>query len=669
MRGLAKALLLAPALVSAAPSRMEIEKIKDASPSTFVTFEIPPGFDEDKPQPYASHTLLSSSRTCTNSQQTLHLEVLEAPSPCAYPNIRVNDNPLSQGGHTLGRGTFAGEHDGSTFIASWTTTCADDEQLLRFNLESLAGRSLSSEVGFVARFRQTSPAAIIEVAGPVSVSAERPAPGKQGHRPRPGDDEDRLLDDPPFPPPPHHRVGNHHEEAASPPRRPNHGSSHREHNPEIEAELRDLDCLHRQIHHLKHLVHEKEARLEKHHGISPRHRALRDCDSLKCVLDTLMHRVGGGFRGGFHGFGKGGHRHHHPAPTCDNPFAEHGKHNHGNHTIPPPPSPPGFCHCAPPHKGKPSGGPDEHRGPPHHGHDGPHGPPPPPFDEPPHSGHHHGPPPPPPFDEPPHHGGPPPPPPPPGPPDDEHEHPLAPFGDHHGSHPHIGHGGPHPPPLPPMPLPLKLAFGGIFFLLFALLFRFRILTKSAKPRRRNHQSRSRRSRNDTAALKSLLNLFSRAPVVSDEEKRAFLSGHSLSDTEDEPYNPRSSMTSEITQFRNAATVVTELVAAEEGRARRQHQQFLFAQQQQQRQHSSSLPPPPPQHHHQQQQQIVPPSPTTAFAEYMGDDVLPTYDEAAPEVVVSDGFSSYSPGPSVYTPSVSDGPVGLDDVLGDTTSKT
>ncbi|KAJ0375067.1 hypothetical protein COL26b_006614, partial [Colletotrichum chrysophilum] len=388
MRGLAQALLLAPALVGAAPSRID-EKVKDASPSTFVTFDIPPGFNEDHSTPY-----------------TLHLEVLEAPSPCAYPNIKVNDNPLSQRGHTLGRGTFTGDHDGSTFIASWTATCAGDEQLLRFNLESLAGRSLASDVAFVARFRQTSPASIIEVAGPVRVSTDRPQPPSlslpewDGHRPRPGDDEDGLLDDPPFPPPPHHHVGNHNEaDFHHPPKHngedrphPPHGHDgekehHPHHSPEVEAEIHELDCLRHQLHALKHLIHEKEARLAHEHGVRLHRHALRECDSLKCVLDTLMHRVGGGFRGGFHGFGGGrrhrgpGHHHGGPPPMCGAFPSPGGNHTHGNHTAPPPPPPPpGFCPCGPP--------PPEGEWP-HHG-------PPPPFDEPPHHGPPHGD-----FDEPP----------------------------------------------------------------------------------------------------------------------------------------------------------------------------------------------------------------------------------------------------------------------------
>ncbi|KAJ0306604.1 hypothetical protein COL516b_004396, partial [Colletotrichum fioriniae] len=413
MRGLAQALLLAPALVGAAPSKIGMEKATDASPSTFVTFDIPPGFNEDQTKPY-----------------TLHLEVLEAPSPCAYPNIKVNDNALSQGGHTLGRGTFAGDHDGSTFIASWSATCAGDEQLLRFTLESLSGRTLASDLAFVARFRQTAPAAIIEVAGNVRTSDVHPPPPSQtlpefeGHPPRPGDDEDGLLEDPPFPPPPHHHVGNHPdnhpgEQGQRPPhhrpghdddhRRPHHPEDRPENHPELDekvlAELDDLECMRHQLHALKHAIHEKESRLAQDHGIfPPSHRGFRSCDSLKCVIDTLMHRVRGGGGPGFHGKGRypggpGGRRegHHHgrrphgPPPSCPGfPFPGHGgNHTKGNHTEPPPPGPPppGFCHCLPPPpEGPPDGPPEDAPEPPPRGPH--HGPPPPPFDEPPHGPPH-----------------------------------------------------------------------------------------------------------------------------------------------------------------------------------------------------------------------------------------------------------------------------------------
>ncbi|KAF6828795.1 hypothetical protein CMUS01_08433 [Colletotrichum musicola] len=670
MRGLAQALLLAPVLVGAAPSRIE-DKAKDASPSTFVTFDIPPGFDEDQPKPY-----------------TLHLRVLEAPTPCAYPNIVVNSVPLSNGGHTLGRGTFAGDNDATTFIASWSSTCAGDEQLLRFTLESLAGRTLASDLQFVARFRQTSPAAIVEVAGPVRVSESRPGPPTipDGREPRPGDDEDGLLEDPPFPPPPHHHVGNHregdHPRPPPPPPPPHHHDDEK-----IDNELRELDCLHHQLHALKHLIREKEHRLEREHGVVVPHRGhrggpgLRDCDSLKCVLDTLMHSVGGGFRGGFHGFGRHrhgppGHHHGGPPPMCGAfPFPGRGNHTHGNHTLPPPP--PGFCHCGPP----PPEGPPEG--------------PPPPFDEPPHA-------PPPPFEEPPHgpphgppdgHHGPPPPPPgpPPGPPPDhEHEFPMT--SDHHRPHPHHDHG---PPPLPPPPhvVPLLLKLSFVLILLASLFLAIRsrrTARKSSDRQRRRQRRRDAREARRAAFTASLADVWSRvfaarsdlsSATFDDEEKRAFLSGghhRSPSDASDQeaPYENANSMAREIVEFRNAATVVTEIVAAEEGRQRRQQQ--MLAAQRRQKVAVSAVP--------AGVHEMPPHSPTAAFAEYMaGDDELPTYDEAAPSVV--DGFRSYAPGgsePSVvsdgfsrYTPgssecasvAPSDGPVvDVDDVPGERDSK-
>ncbi|KAJ0296725.1 hypothetical protein COL516b_011425 [Colletotrichum fioriniae] len=160
-------------------------------------------------------------------------------------------------------------------------------------------------------------------------------------------------------------------------------------------------------------------------------------------------------------------------------------------------------------------------------------------------------------------------------------------------------------------------------------------------------------------------------TAEDEEKQAFMSSShgrpSLSESERD-FETMESMTDEITEFRNAATLVSEMVAAEERRQRmreqEQQQQQQMAQQQQQQM--------PCQHHlmpsHFQRPAIItPPSPTTAFAEYMGDDVLPAYDEhAAPSVIVSDGFSSYTPGSSDYTPSAgSDTASNIDDVLGET----
>ncbi|GKT45284.1 uncharacterized protein ColSpa_05465 [Colletotrichum spaethianum] len=720
MRGLAQALLLAPALVGAAPSRIDMTKAQDASPSTFVTFNIPPGFNEDKPKPY-----------------TLRLEVLEAPSPCAYPNVKVNDNPLSLGGHTLGRGNFAGDHDGTAFIATWSTTCAGDEQLLRFTLESLAGRTLASDLAFVARFRQTAPAAILEIAGNVQVSEQRPAvpskdlPQFDRHDPRPGDDEDGLLEDPPFPPPPHHHVGNHPDNHPGEHHGEHHHEEHRPHKPgrpaspeedeHVLAELRELDCLRHQLHALKHAIHMKESRLAQDHGVfvSHRgHRAFKECDSVKCVIETFMHRVAGGFRGKGRGHHGGpGRDHHGPPPSCPGfPFPEHGHHGKGNHTLPPPPPPPGFCHCAPPPPegppdGPPEGPPEPPKNPPHHGHH--EGPPPPPFHEP-HRGPpgHHGPPllpltsritgpphppPPPPFDEPfhgpphhpegPHHGGPPGFPPEGPPPDFEAEHPLDVDGSEHRPHPHgpPGHGIPPPHPPPPgfhghhgphgrgLPLPVKITLAtlllvGVVALVHAVISRFSSRREARRERKHSRRTRHRRDHREVrkeAFKASLADVWSRMfadriPAdAEDEEKRAFLSGAAArprpSTSSDEgDFETMESMSSEITQFRNAATLVTEMVAAEERRQR------MREQEQQQRLQM------PMRHAHPRGPAVAtPPSPTAAFAEYMGDDVLPAYDEHAPSVVVSDGFSSYSPGSTEYVPGASsDTASNIDSVLGD-----
>ncbi|GJC78366.1 hypothetical protein ColLi_01204 [Colletotrichum liriopes] len=580
MRGLAQALLLAPALH-------------------------PPGFNEDQPKPY-----------------TLHLEVLEAPSPCAYPNVKVNDNPLSQGGHTLGRGTFAGDHDGTTFIASWSATCAGDEQLLRFTLESLAGRTLAADLAFVARFRQTAPAAVIEVAGNVQVSDQRPPPASPSlpefdrHSPRPGDDEDGLLEDPPFPPPPHHHVGNHPDNHPG----DRHDEEHRhrpgrpaspEEDEHVLAELRELDCLRHQLHALKHAIHDKESRLAREHGIVLHHgrrRAFKECDSLKCIIETFMHRVGGGFRGQGGGrHGGPGRGHHGPPDSCPGfPFPEHGNHGKGNHTLPPPPPPEG-----------PPGGPPE------------------------------------------------------GPPGRPRAlttaitrallprrpptslivdllgttaHPRLRPTSRSTALPTAPMGLPTaalPASLPRDPLRISststpltptarntaartptiavatLLLVGVLALLHAGISRASSRRESRRERKHSRRARHRRDYREArnAAFKaSLADLWprmfaGRVPAdAEDEEKRAFLSGaHSRPSTSSDEgdFETMDSMTSEITD------------------------------------------------------------PTAAFAEYMGDDVLPAYDEHASSVVVSDGFSSYSPGSTEYVPGASsDTASNIDSVLGD-----
>lgn len=134
----------------------------------------------------------------------------------------------------------------------------------------------------------------------------------------------------------------------------------------------------------------------------------------------------------------------------------------------------------------------------------------------------------------------------------------------------------------------------------------------------------------------------------EEEKAAMLRGRSDSDDS-------TTMEEEIASFRNAADVVGDMVAAEEGRS----QQRVYQQR-----HPG---------HEVRQIPAELPSPTSAFPEYhaIQDEVLPAYEDsndnssAMGTSVVTDGFR-YTPGSSVYTPSSDgDSSVGADDVLGDT----
>ncbi|TID06221.1 hypothetical protein CH35J_000239 [Colletotrichum higginsianum] len=216
---------------------------------------------------------------------------------------------------------------------------------------------------------------------------------------------------------------------------------------------------------------------------------------------------------------------------------------------------------------------------------------------------------------------------------------------------------------------------GILALLHAAVSRRSSSRREAARRERKHSRRARHRRDHREARNeafkaSLANLWSRmfadrlgpGAGFDEEEKRAFLSGGAharpSSSSDEGDFETVDSMTSEITEFRNAATLVTEMVAAEERRQRMREQQDQERQrQQQQRLHMPRRGP---------EAAVSPPSPTAAFAEYMGDDVLPAYDEHAPAVIVSDGFSSYSPGSTEYVPGASSDTTAsnIDSVLGD-----
>jgi hypothetical protein len=125
--------------------------------------------------------------------------------------------------------------------------------------------------------------------------------------------------------------------------------------------------------------------------------------------------------------------------------------------------------------------------------------------------------------------------------------------------------------------------------------------------------------------------------AEDEEKEGILRRMHEEDSDSDDVS--TTMEQEIEQFRTAAAVVGDMVAAEEGRARQQLRQY------------SSMP--------------APPSPTSAFPDYMPvDEALPAYDEAASDSssYVTDGIR-YTPGSSTYSPSNSSVNGSLDEILG------
>lgn len=123
---------------------------------------------------------------------------------------------------------------------------------------------------------------------------------------------------------------------------------------------------------------------------------------------------------------------------------------------------------------------------------------------------------------------------------------------------------------------------------------------------------------------------SRRQELEEEEKEAIM--RQIHGEEED--NLSTTMEQEIAQLRAAASVVGDIVEAEEGRAR-----------------SHEVPREMRQHHAPQHSSPVIQTPTSAFPDYF-DEELPAYDEGSNDPrFVSDGFR-YTPGSSAYTPSPS-----------------
>ncbi|KAI1652875.1 hypothetical protein F4813DRAFT_394224 [Daldinia decipiens] len=640
MRGYLKAWwLLAPLLTAALPTGQEL-KVSHA----LINFDINPTSDE-----------------INRHGTTLRLDILESTSPCGYGNVTLSGQSLAQDENGAGSGPVITDH-GNTVLANWTFSCVhlEDEfqgQLMTFEVVSLDGEE-AHDVKFVVQFQQMAPPSISSINGTVSVT-ETPIPAS-------ATDENLVK------------------ETSTPL-----DSELAELKSMIRQFAALEQAISSKVQHISETYDFKSP--DEFHSFwrcdSLKCLVKTMYGRAKYVASRLY---GHGPEGGRHFGGRPsrfGWRFRHG----DRPhWFPHDGSAHGNHSCPHPrphPHPPHPPHHQPPH-GPPPHGPPPH-GPPYHGppyHEPPHFHQPPPFchcapPPPPHEF----------YEEQPPHVHPAPshqileddmtrenlrlgagpdnnmrpigkfgddklePPPhiivngadlsPPIP--DHHDQPPHPdFRPHEGTPPHPHH-GPHsehrgPPPLPVVYIVavfivLALLVGTVYTRCFSASGKSRRSSYTGRCQTREARRQCRRNAwaNRRAAIGTryseivgwLRESVRRQEIGNEEkEKEAFMRQLDRSGNEEED-NISTTMEQEIAQFRAVASVVGDLVAAEEGRSH--------------------------EYTHQRQQHVIPapPSPASAFPDYASiDEELPAYDEGSNDSrFVADGFR-YTPGCPYYTPS-------------------
>ena len=562
--------------------------------------------------------------------------------------------------------------------ASWSFHCVKvngqpDSQFLKFVVGVLDGEAIEG-VGFSALFRQAGSTEIIHIETDLSLPDQIVAnPNPDGLEPL--DDEDREFSQ--F---------------------------------SIEQEMDELDWMRAQLKELEYLIFIKE-QLVAEHARPHFDEEIKDCDSLKCVARAVVEKARNAAHKAFskiHGhLGHHGEHGHHESdeedfgrflnPTSGEPdWAKKPKHGkHGNRTC----GPPGHGHHpTPPHWKKPHHKPlpiCRYPAPPKHGspHHGPPQPPPPPPGRrpppppPPEHGERPLPPPPPPREDFPHdgppngrHGGPggdnmgPPHEghhghPRPGRPDEEPEfdpptmdepgfEPEAPLHIFDGPPGPPGHHGPFDGPGPRhnglgkgLHIVKFVVIGILISLLVIALHRRKCNPKNRAERKARREERHRRRAFRRAARKHIIAQF-----------LARISGYGVDGGSDDYEDKRqallaseaedgmsTTMTEDITEFRNAAEVVDDMVAAQASRSPARVQPIPIL------------------------------SPASEDRPLMRDydigsqvgdgEELPAYDNSdGSEIssVVADGFR-YTPGSTEYSPSHS--PAGsVSDVLGPDTKQ-
>ncbi|KAI2640362.1 hypothetical protein GGS26DRAFT_154748 [Hypomontagnella submonticulosa] len=571
---------------------------------------------------------------------TLRLDVLESTSPCGYGNVTINNQALAQNEKGFGSGLITTEN-GNTIDAVWEFNCVhlEDEfqgQLMTFEVLYIDNIPVNNP-WFVVQFQQTAPASVSFVNGTASMT-EASVPTE-------------AADDTPIEGTP-----------AS-----------------LDDELAELKSMMRQLAALEYAIASKVHYISEtydYRGPDEFH-SFASCDSLKCIVKTMYSRakhmasklsghrgefaLGGRLRGPHWPFhhGEGGHD---DRPPWFPPHHRNGA--HGNHSFPHPPHhpphgepphhhpPPPFCHCPPP---PPPISPEFYDQEPPHDH-------PPsgfsipsdviiPEERPRPSGELDG-------DVAPivNFG------------DDKHERPLhiaqddaevpPPVISNPSRPPHrFPHFGHHHPFHAIKALQIVATIVLLTLLISAISTRcFAGCRESRRARcaerRRAREERRQRSREAWAARRAAISAkYSgiarwlresiRRRKIEDEEKEAIMRRLHRSESEEED-NLSTTMEQEIAQFRAVASVVGNLVAAEEGRSR----EYTGER---------------PKHN-----DPVPPSPTSAFPDYSSvDEELPAYDEGINDSrFVADGFR-YTPGSSYYYSSSDPSTTGssLDEHLG------
>lgn len=548
-----------------------------------------------------------------NAPLAFRLQILKSESACGYGNVTLDGQELSQtlnGDISEGSSTFVINR--KTLVASWSFHCVKvngvaDSQFMKFVIDLVDGKPLQ-DVCFSMLFRQSGSMEIMNIEKDLTIPDEIAAnPKPEALQPIDQDVDLPLYsieDD----------IAELHwmqaqlreleylifekEQAIR-----QHASHHFQEDIE---ECDSLKCIVKTVaekarHAAHHLYGKIRGDFEEHDEEYDEF----DHPHFKKPPFKKPHFPKPPFHGGKnHTWGppKGNHTHpgkphfpHHPLPICRYPPPpHHGKPPHGHPPGPPPASVhrPNFHHGPdmdephpPPHHieghhsrpefdgphhdeghrpnfGKPHDEEGHHTPPPPDFEEGHHRPPPPHFDGPHHGEGHHGPPPPD-FDGPPHDGDDHRPPPP--PPEFQQEH-MGPPGDR----PH-GHPPPFDGPHGPRRNGIGKAFQIIKFTAIGFLFAILIIAlhrRNCTPKRRaDRQARKERRRAYRRAVhkRAITRLLARLSgndsdsEDDDEEKRQAL----LSDAED---GMSTTMTEDITQLRNAAELVGDMVTAEGSRS-------------------------------------------------------------------------------------------------------